>query len=313
MICLTIGVLLDFIIGDPQNPIHPVRIIAMMAKSLENKLRKIFSSNLKLAGAIMWFIVIFITFLISTAIVVASGKINKYLGILISSIMIYFCLSSKGLIDEGIKVVKFILKDDIIGARNQLSYIVGRDTSNLNKDEILRAVVETLAENLSDGVVAPLFYIGLGGAPLGIMYKAVNTMDSMFGYKNEKYKDFGFFSAKADDVFNYIPARLTSILIVISSFILKLNTKNSMKIYKRDKNNHSSPNSAHPEAAVAGALNLRLGGPNYYFGKLVDKPYIGDYIKDIEVEDVYKTNNIIYTVTLLTYVIVLLFTFIIRR
>ena len=313
MICLTIGVLLDFIIGDPQNPIHPVRIIAMMAKSLENKLRKIFSSNLKLAGAIMWFIVIFITFLISTAIVVASGKINKYLGILISSIMIYFCLSSKGLIYEGIKVVKFILKDDIIGARNQLSYIVGRDTSNLNKDEILRAVVETLAENLSDGVVAPLFYIGLGGAPLGIMYKAVNTMDSMFGYKNEKYKDFGFFSAKADDVFNYIPARLTSILIVISSFILKLNTKNSMKIYKRDKNNHSSPNSAHPEAAVAGALNLRLGGPNYYFGKLVDKPYIGDYIKDIEVEDVYKTNNIIYTVTLLTYVIVLLFTFIIRR
>ena len=313
MICLTIGVLLDFIIGDPQNPIHPVRIIAMMAKSLENKLRKIFSSNLKLAGAIMWFIVIFITFLISTAIVVASGKINKYLGILISSIMIYFCLSSKGLIDEGIKVVKFILKDDIVGARNQLSYIVGRDTSNLNKDEILRAVVETLAENLSDGVVAPLFYIGLGGAPLGIMYKAVNTMDSMFGYKNEKYKDFGFFSAKADDVFNYIPARLTSILIVISSFILKLNTKNSMKIYKRDKNKHLSPNSAHPEAAVAGALNLRLGGPNYYFGKLVDKPYIGDYIEDIEVEDVYKTNNIIYTVTVLTYVIVLLFTFIIRR
>ena len=145
------------------------------------------------------------------------------------------------------------------------------------------------------------------------MYKAVNTMDSMFGYKNERYREFGYFSAKADDIFNYIPARLTAILIMLVSFILRLNTKNSFKVYKRDMNKHLSPNSAHPEAAVAGALNLRLGGPNYYFGKLVEKPYIGDHLKDIEVEDVYITNKIIYSVTILAYIIAMVFIFIIRR
>lgn len=313
MICLTIGVLLDFIIGDPQNPIHPVRIIAMLAKNIEERLRKTMNNNLKLAGAIMWFLVIAITFFVSSVIVIIFNRINNYLGILVSSIMIYCCISSKGLIVEGLKVVKFILNNDIIGARKQLSYIVGRDTSSLEKDGILKAVVETLAENLSDGVAAPLFYIGIGGAPLGIMYKAVNTMDSMFGYKNERYREFGYFSAKADDIFNYIPARLTAILIMLVSFILRLNTKNSFKVYKRDRNKHLSPNSAHPEAAVAGALNLRLGGPNYYFGKLVEKPYIGDHLKDIEVEDVYITNKIIYSVTILAYIIAMIFIFIIRR
>lgn len=204
------------------------------------------------------------------------------------------------------KVISYILKDDIEGARKQLSYIVGRDTKDLDKEAILRAVVETIAENMSDGIVAPIFYAGLLGAPFAMVYKAVNTMDSMFGYKNEKYKDFGFFPAKLDDVFNYIPARLSGILIVIAALILKLNYKNSFKIYIRDRNNHSSPNSAHPEAAVAGALGLRLGGTNYYFGKLVEKPTIGDEVKKIEVLDVYKTNNILYLVSFLSYLVAMI-------
>ena len=166
--------------------------------------------------------------------------------------------------------------------------------------------METVAENMSDGIIAPLFFAGIGGAPLAFLYKAVNTCDSMFGYKNEKYKDFGFFSAKLDDVFNYIPARLTAYLIVISSFILRLNCKNSFKIYKRDRYNHSSPNSAHPEAAVAGALGIRIGGANYYFGKLVEKPSIGDAKKKIEISDVYKTNNILGMVSFLGMVVALI-------
>lgn len=213
---------------------------------------------------------------------------------------------NKSLKSRRIEGISHILKDDIEGARKQLSYIVGRDTKDLDKEAILRAVVETIAENMSDGIVAPIFYAGLLGVPFAMVYKAVNTMDSMFGYKNEKYKDFGFFPAKLDDVFNYIPARLSGILIVIAALILKLNYKNSFKIYIRDRNNHSSPNSAHPEAAVAGALGLRLGGANYYFGKLVEKPTIGDEVKKIQVLDVYKTNNILYLVSFLSYLVAMI-------
>ncbi len=220
--------------------------------------------------------------------------INNVLGVILSSIMIYFCISTKALKVEGLKVVKYVIQDDIEGARKQLSYIVGRDTKNLDKEAILKAVVETVAENMSDGVIAPLFYVGIGGAPLAFLYKAVNTMDSMFGYKNDKYIEFGYFPAKLDDVFNYIPARLSGYFIFMASFSLGLDYKNSFKIYKRDKNNHSSPNSAHPEAAVAGALNVQLGGANYYFGKLVEKPTIGDDIEKIDIDKVNKTNNILY-------------------
>ena len=184
-----------------------------------------------------------------------------------------------------------------------MSYIVGRDTDNLNKNEILRAVVETIAENMSDGINAPLFFIGIGGAPLGLMYKAVNTMDSMFGYKNDRYMEFGYFSAKLDDVFNFIPARITGFLIILASLILGFNYKNSYKIYKRDKFNHSSPNSAHPEAAVAGALGVILGGVNYYFGKPVPKPTIGDSINAIDTNTVYKTNKLLYLTSALGVVL----------
>ena len=232
---LTIGFILDLIIGDPNNPIHPVRIIGKLCSFLEKIMRKIFKNSLKLAGLIVWILTVAVTFLVTFFIVDVARKFNLYFGIILEGILIYFCISSKGLVVEGRKVIKYLFKNDIEGARKQLSYIVGRDTQSLDEKGIVRAVVETIAENMSDGVIAPIFYAGILGAPLAMAYKAVNTMDSVFGYKNDKYIDFGFFPAKLDDVFNYIPARITGIIIVISSFILRYDYKNSFKIYKRDR------------------------------------------------------------------------------
>lgn len=312
MIETILGFLLDLIIGDPQNPIHPIRIIGSLCKATEKFFRKVLKKSLKIAGLLTWITVVLIVFLFNYFLLKGAYAINNVLGVILSSIMIYFCISTKALKVEGLKVVKYVIQDDIEGARKQLSYIVGRDTKNLDKEAILKAVVETVAENMSDGVIAPLFYVGIGGAPLAFLYKAVNTMDSMFGYKNDKYIEFGYFPAKLDDVFNYIPARLSGYLITIASFILGLDYKNSLKIYKRDKNNHSSPNSAHPEAAVAGALNVQLGGANYYFGKLVEKPTIGDDIEKIDIYKVNKTNNILYCSAILGCCMALIISWIIN-
>ena len=289
MIEITLGFLLDLIIGDPQNPIHPIRIIGSLCKTIEKFFRKILKKSLKVAGLMTWISVILIVFLFNYYLLKGAYAINNIFGVVLASIMIYFCISTKALKVEGLKVVKYIIKDDIEGARKQLSYIVGRDTENLDKESILKAVVETVAENMSDGVIAPLFYAGIGGTPLAFLYKAVNTMDSMFGYKNDKYYDFGYFPAKLDDVFNYIPARLTGYFTVVIAFVLGLDYKNSFKIYNRDKNNHSSPNSAHPEAAVAGALGVRLGGANYNLEK-------------VDLNKVNQTNRILYGVSILGYI-----------
>ncbi|GAA0078387.1 adenosylcobinamide-phosphate synthase CbiB [Clostridium sp. CTA-5] len=306
MIEITIGFILDLLIGDPENPVHPVRIIGSIASKLEILMRKLLSNSLKIAGLITWVITVFLTFGFNFFIINLATKINSYFGVILSGILIYFCISSKGLVVEGYKVIKFIINDDILGARKQLSFIVGRDTNNLDKASIIKAVIETIAENMSDGVIAPLFFAGIGGAPLAMAYKSVNTLDSMFGYKNDKYKDFGYFPAKLDDIFNYIPARITGIFIVISSMILGYNYKNSFKIYKRDRYNHSSPNSAHPEAAMAGALGIELGGANYYFGKLVVKPTIGDMINETSIEDVSKTSKVLYCSTVLGYILAII-------
>ena len=300
MLSYTIGLVLDFIIGDPNNPFHPVRIIGSLGIKLENITRRVFK-NLKISGFVTWLGVILITFLVNSLIVRLAFSISNIFGIIIEGILLYFCISSKGLKVEGLKVIKVLESGDIEGARKQLSYIVGRDTKVLDEEGIIRAVIETVAENTSDGIIAPLLFGALGGAPLAMTYKAVNTCDSMFGYKNDKYIGFGFVSAKMDDLFNYIPARLTGYLVIFAAFILGLDYKNSYRIYKRDRYNHTSPNSAHPESAVAGALGIRLGGANYYFGKIVKKPTIGDKNKVIEISDLYKTNNILLVVTLLGF------------
>ena len=310
---LTIGFILDLLIGDPNNPFHPVRGIGLLASKLETIFRKLLKNSLKIAGLIVWMITIILTFAITYGIIFVCMKINKYLGIIVQGIIIYFCISAKGLVVEGYKVIKYLNEGNIEKSRKQLSYIVGRDTESLDSKGITRAVIETIAENMSDGVIAPILFAGLFGAAGSMAYKAVNTMDSMFGYKNEKYIKFGYFPAKLDDLFNYIPARVTGILIIISSFFLKRDYKNSFKIYKRDRYNHTSPNSAHPEAAMAGALDIQLGGANYYFGKIVEKPVIGDKIKEIEINDVKKTAEILYLSAVMGFILMVIIKVIIYR
>lgn len=303
---ITIGFLMDLIIGDPENPYHPIRAIGSLCKKLEEFLREKFKENLKVAGLLTWVITVAVVYAISDVILSFIGFFSWQLAIIVSGIMIYFCISTKALKVEGLKVVSYILKDDIEGARKQLSYIVGRDTMSLDREAILRAVIETIAENMADGVIAPLFYAGIGGAPLAFAYKAVNTMDSMFGYKNDKYMEFGYFPAKLDDLFNLIPARLAAYFTVVAAYVLGFNGNRAFRIYNRDKYNHSSPNSAHPEAAFAGALGVRLGGANYYFGKLVEKPTIGENLEQVTVEKVYDANKLLYGATTIGWLMALL-------
>ena len=306
MLEIIFGVIADFIVGEPENPVHPVRIIGFIARKVEKRSRKLLKNHLKIAGGITWCIVILITWAIGYFLIYGTYFMNYYLGFLIAGVFIYFCISAKGLKVEGFKVLEYLRNVDIEGARKRLSYIVGRDTENLDEEAILRAVIETIAENMSDGVIAPLIYIGIGGPVFGLIYKAVNTMDSMFGYKNDKYKDFGYFPAKLDDLFNFIPARITGLLIVLASRILKLDWRESYRIYKRDRLNHSSPNSAHPEAAMAGALGIQLGGTNYYFGKKVIKPTIGDDLGRIKVNHFDTCVKILYLTTVLGAVLSLI-------
>ncbi len=225
--------------------------------------------------------------------------VNALLGAIITVLFASMTLATRSLFDESKAVIDTLNNGNIVEARKKLSMIVGRDTENLDEQEICRAVIETVSENLSDGIVAPMFYLAIGGLPLAMAYKAVNTLDSMVGYKNDRYGDIGWFSAKMDDMLNWIPARLSVFLIVIASFILMYNWRNSWKIMRRDGQNHPSPNSGMPEAAAAGALNIQLGGKSRYFGKIYHKPAIGDRIKEIDRGDVKKAWVIMFASSLL--------------
>ncbi len=306
---ILIAVVLDLLIGDPYSFPHPVKLMGKIIYLEEKSARRIFKTKegLKLAGLIIALLNILLAVLVPFLLL----NVIKGYGILYGIIdiyIIYTCISARCLHKEAMKVYHAFGKG-IEEARNRLSYIVGRDTKNLTEEEIIRADIETVAENTADGVVAPLFYIMLFGASGGLMYKMVNTMDSMLGYKNEKYIDLGFFPAKIDDVFNYIPARITGVLMCLSS-IFRFDTKTGFKIMIRDRKNHKSPNAAFPEGAVAGLLNIQLGGNNYYFGKIVEKPTIGDRTKRIEIDDIKKTIEIMYSaefLLLLLYGIIYIF------
>lgn len=298
MVDLLLAVVLDFLIGDPYSFPHPVKLMGNIISQEDKLVRKVFKSRkgLKFGGFIIVVFNMFISFSIPFVLLkwlkqydVAYHIVNTYL--------MYTCIAARCLHKEAMKVYN-AFSNGIEDARVKLSYIVGRDTTKLNEGEIVSADVETVAENTSDGVIAPLFYILLFGSPGGMMYKMVNTMDSMLGYKNDKYIDLGFFPAINDDVFNYIPARITGVLMCISS-IFKYDVKNGFKIMIRDRKNHKSPNSAYPEGAVAGLLNIQLGGSSYYFGKLVEKPTIGDKKRTIEREDIKKTIDIMYRTEIL--------------
>lgn len=298
------GYALDLIIGDPYSFPHPVRFIGKLISFVEKQIRKIATSDkaLKIAGFFLWFVVVGVT-LGSTSIVLRLFQFNKITYFLVNSILIYTTLATKCLKDESEKIYKVLKTEDLDKSRIQLSYIVGRDTTNLSEKEIVRATVETVAENTVDGIIAPLFYGFIGGAPLAMAYKAINTLDSTVGYKNDKYYYLGFASAKIDDIANYIPARLGVLLLSIGSLFVGFNFKDALKIGIRDRKNHKSPNCAFSEGAVAGALGIQLGGTNVYFGKEVYKPTIGDKKREIEIEDIVRTNKIMYSSSIISIII----------
>ncbi len=297
VISILIGITLDTLIGDPHRLPHPVRALGNMISFFEKRLNRPPYRVIK--GIITWFLLITLVFSFFGVLQSVLAPYKWILSIL-NGIFFFYCISTRCLVEEGLKVEGLLEKNDIKGARKQLSMIVGRDTDNLPPSKIRSAVVETLSENLSDGVVAPLFFFVIGGIPLMMVYKMINTLDSMVGYKNEKYKDFGFFSAKADDVANFIPARLTALLMIFAEF-----SKRGLIFIFRYGRCHSSPNSGYPESALAGILNCRLGGPNEYFGKRVEKPYIGDNPRGLTHRDVIKSSLINIKVACLAYLLLI--------
>lgn len=293
--------IIDLIIGDPELYPHPVRLIGKMIEYLDTKLRNIAKSDKaeKTAGFFLCGITVLTTFLTAYLLLYLSNLISTYLKYIINVILIYTCLATKDLAKSANKVYEHLLDGNLIEARKKLSYIVSRDTEKLNVKEISRGVIETVAENISDGIIAPLFYAFIGGAPLALAYKAASTLDSMVGYKNEKYINIGFASAKLDDILNFIPARITGLLVVMASFFAGYDYKNGLKILRRDRLKHESPNSAHGEAAMAGVLNIKLGGLNYYFGKPEIKPQLGDGENEIEVEHIKDSIKLLYVTSFL--------------
>ena len=294
------GFLLDLLLGDPYWLPHPIRLIGSLISGLEKKLlggrtEKDRKKELK-KGVLLVFLVLFITFSVSVMLIVGAYNIHPYLGVLVETIMTYQILATKCLKVESMKVYHCLQTEGVEAARKAVSMIVGRDTSVLDEEGVAKAAIETVAENTSDGVIAPMLYTALGGPILGFFYKAVNTMDSMVGYKNEKYLYFGRAAAKLDDLVNYIPARISAYLMICAAFIggKSFNGRQAYKIYKRDNRKHASPNSAQTESVCAGALGIRLAGDASYFGKIVKKPFIGDARRSVEYEDIKRVNKLMY-------------------
>ena len=277
---LLAGFLLDCLIGDPHWLPHPIRFFGRAISLGEKSLNK--GKRRKLKGAALTIGLVLLTFFFFWFVLRTPG-IAPNIRIVLISVFVFYGLANRSLIRESWKVVRVLKRDGIEAGRRQLSMIVGRDTKNLSKNQVRTAVLETLAENLSDGVIAPLFFYAIGGVPAMMAYKMANTLDSMVGYKNERYASFGFFAAKLDDVLNYIPARITAFLMVLVS----CSPRGFTFIFKYGKR-HASPNAGYPEAVLAGILDCRFGGPNMYHGKLVEKPYIGENCRGISDKDVIR-------------------------
>ena len=297
------GVLLDLLFGDPVWLYHPVRLIGNWISWGERQLRKVCGTHLTAAGGVLWVLTAGMAFVIPFGLLALAGWIHPALRFLLETFWCFQILAAKCLASESRKVYDRLKARDLPGARKAVSMIVGRDTEKLTEEGVTKAAVETVAENTSDGVTAPLIYLLIGGAPLGFLYKAVNTMDSMLGYKNDRYLYFGRIPAKMDDVFNYIPARVTALLMTISAFLTGLDGKNAWKIYRRDRKKHASPNAAQTESVCARALGVRLAGDAVYFGKLYKKEFIGDALRSIEPEDIIRTGRLMYAAELLTLIL----------
>ena len=303
------GFVLDMIFGDPHWLYHPVRAIGKCIEVCERIFVKLLNISWerekdifkkRIAGILIVIVVLLFSVGVPFIILYAAGRINFYLKTAVECIMCYQLLAAKSLKNESMKVYNALEKGNIEGARQAVSMIVGRDTKSLDEEGITKAAVETVAENTSDGVIAPLLFIMCFGVLGGFFYKAVNTMDSMIGYRNDKYCYLGTAAARLDDIVNFIPARISAVFMIVSAFILRLDYKNALRIFKRDRYKHKSPNSAQTEAVCAGALNVELAGNAYYFGKLYVKPVIGDRGRKIEVFDIVRANRLMYCTAFVT-------------
>lgn len=298
---LLLGFCIDILVGDPHGFPHPVVWVGKLITALEKLLRKTLPQNPrgeKAGGIILWFTVVFISVFVSLSFLKLCEFFNIYIKIAAESIMVWQILAIRSLRNESMKVFTALKSGDIEAARKAVSMIVGRDTERLDDKGITRAAVETVAENTSDGVIAPMLFIALGGAPAGFFYKAANTMDSMLGYIDPPYTNFGWFSAKIDDLLNYIPARLSALLMLFSGWILRFDLPNGWRIFCRDRYKHASPNSAQTEAACAGLLDIRLAGDAWYHGILHKKQFIGDPIREIEYDDIPRSCRLEYLTAL---------------
>ena len=309
MIVAVVAFLIDAMIGDPRSRFHPVVLIGNLISLLERFLRRDTDSPLKQVikgGALVYAVIISVT-LIGLVIEISSFAIpNLAAQIFIQALVLSFMISPRSLAEAGRDIYLLLETDHLDYARKKVGWIVGRDTENLNEAEITRATVETVSENTVDGIISPLFYYVIGGLPLAIFYRAVNTMDSMLGYTNEKYFFFGRIAARLDDIANYIPARLTGILFICAAFLLRLDYKNAFAMMKRDAKKHPSPNGGWAEAPVAGALNIRLGGTNYYFGEPHFRAYMGEPNESLEAAHILGAIRLMYTATILFLVVVCL-------
>ena len=300
---LLIGFGIDLLMGDPHSIPHPVVGIGKLISFLEKGLRRMFpktDGGEIAAGGVLWVLVVVICTALPAGILFLCDRLSPWLRLTVESLMCWQILATKSLKDESMKVYMALESGDLEESRHAVSMIVGRDTARLDDAGVTRAAVETVAENTSDGVVAPMLFLALGGAPLGFLYKAVNTMDSMLGYVEPPYKNIGLIPAKMDDAANFLPSRLSALLMLAAGFLLGLDGKNGWRIFRRDRRNHASPNSAQTESVCAGLLGVRLAGDAWYHGVLHRKQYIGDGNREITHQDIPLTCRLMYLTALLT-------------
>ncbi|MBD9185087.1 MAG: cobalamin biosynthesis protein CobD [Clostridiales bacterium] len=306
LIALVLGFCIDLLLGDPHSSLHPVVLIGKLISATEKAVRKLFPKTPRgenAAGAVLWLFAAAVSTAVPAGILWLAYRVNRFLGIGLESLMCWQILATKSLRDESMKVYRALLEGDPAKYRYAVSMIVGRDTAQLSDRAVARAAVETVAENTSDGIIAPMLFLAIGGAPLGFFYKAVNTMDSMLGYVEMPYKNIGLVPAKLDDVFNYIPARLSALLMLAAGALEGLDVRNGYRIWRRDRRNHASPNSAQTESVCAGLLGLQLAGDASYHGVLHKKPYIGDPLREIEYADIPRACRLLYGTAILALVL----------